>query len=587
VTVLTLVAVGLFARIAGLGYRIAHWDEARVAYWVDYARESGSFAYRHIIHGPFIQHADRYLFELLGTSDFVARLPVAVVGALLPLVALLFRERLRDDETVALAFFLAANPALLYYSRFMRSDVLVGTFMLATLGFLIRFLDTRQPRYLWPAALALAFGFASKENAILYLVTWAGASVLLLDRNLVRVDATRSPVTRTIAWAREQYRRNTPLKARARSLARAYGGHVLGSVLVFALVTLFMFAPRGAGIEGMQYPPATAEQGAVGLWQALGDPASLPSLVGQTVSQIRAEYLSWGGGASSLTVDQYQTRLLGMLGGLVRTSLALVALAGVGVVRERYGVADSRPLVLFAAYAAVASLVGYPLGFSINSGWKWNMIHVLLPLSIPAAVGFGIVIRWGREAIQQDDPVDVGLSTLVAVLVVGLVVTTGFQFVYQSPQTDANPLVQFGQPSDDMRPALDRIERISSEQGGPHVLIYDDPSPNDDSDRPYVRSVAESTNESVSWNFRPVCSEWSNMLPLNWYFAADDIEATCARSEADVRAKLESDSIPVIVTRGSGPDVPQSIAAEYDRYEYSIRYDDGHRMAIYVRSTAS
>jgi len=173
-TVLAITAVALLVRLLALGARPMHYDEARVGYWVLHYIDTGSFTYRHGIHGPFVQHVNRYLFPLIGASDFTARLPVAVVGGLLPAVALLFREHLDRAELVALALFLSFNSVLVYYSRFMRSDVLLAGFMFGAFGLLVRFYDTRDVRYLYGVAVLAGFGFATKENALVYALTWLG-----------------------------------------------------------------------------------------------------------------------------------------------------------------------------------------------------------------------------------------------------------------------------------------------------------------------------------------------------------------------------------------------------------------------------
>src|SRR6056297_3175322 len=98
--VLLVVAAGLVARLLFLGQRVAHFDEGRVAYWALNYLETGEISYRYIVHGPLAQYADAWVFALLGANDFTMRLFVAVIGALLPLSALLFRQRLRDTETV-------------------------------------------------------------------------------------------------------------------------------------------------------------------------------------------------------------------------------------------------------------------------------------------------------------------------------------------------------------------------------------------------------------------------------------------------------------------------------------------------------
>src|SRR6056297_2220217 len=98
--VLAITALALAVRLVGLGVRIFHWDEGRVAYWILRYHESGQFAYRPIVHGPFLFIVNDWVFSIpfLGASDFSARLIVALVGGLLPLSAWLLRDRLRDAE---------------------------------------------------------------------------------------------------------------------------------------------------------------------------------------------------------------------------------------------------------------------------------------------------------------------------------------------------------------------------------------------------------------------------------------------------------------------------------------------------------
>jgi len=185
--ILAVTAAGLVARLFALGHRVAQWDEGRVAYWTLRYEATGLWHYRPIVHGPFLFHVDARVFSLFGANDFTLRLVVAIVGGLLPLAAWLFRERLRDSETVALSLLLAFNPFLLYYSRFFRNDVLVATFMLLGVGLFVRAVDAGDHRYLYAAVAVVALGFTTKENALVYPLCWFGAGVLLLDHRLLRV----------------------------------------------------------------------------------------------------------------------------------------------------------------------------------------------------------------------------------------------------------------------------------------------------------------------------------------------------------------------------------------------------------------
>ncbi|MFC7137443.1 flippase activity-associated protein Agl23 [Halobaculum litoreum] len=192
-TVAAVVAVvvgSLLLRTVQLGARVFHWDEGRVGYWILRFDANGEFFYRPIIHGPFLPVVNNVLFDLIGASDFAARLPVAVVGGLLPLSALLLRRHLRDREVVALALLLSVDPLLVYYGRFMRGDVLVGSFCVAAFALVVYALDTRRTLPLFGAAALLGLGFTAKENALVYLACFLGAGFLLLDHRVVRTART-------------------------------------------------------------------------------------------------------------------------------------------------------------------------------------------------------------------------------------------------------------------------------------------------------------------------------------------------------------------------------------------------------------
>ncbi|MFW5956068.1 MAG: flippase activity-associated protein Agl23, partial [Halorhabdus sp.] len=184
-----VVVLALVLRLAGLGVRVAHWDEGRVGYWILRTAATGHWEYRPIIHGPFVQHVTRWLIGVVGPSDFTMRFPVALIGSVLPLSALLFRTRLRDSETIALGLVLALNPLLLYYSRFMRSDLPVAAFSFVALGALVAAVDTDRRRYLHLAVISFALALTAKENSILYLLSWLGAGTAVLG-----------------AWIFDQYR---------------------------------------------------------------------------------------------------------------------------------------------------------------------------------------------------------------------------------------------------------------------------------------------------------------------------------------------------------------------------------------------
>ena len=163
-TVAGLTLLSLLVRLAFLGDRVAHFDEGRVAYWIVEYSETGVLFYRPIIHGPLLHLLNGPLFGLFGATDFLMRLVPALVGGLLPLVALLFRHRLREEAVVSMALLLALNPVLVYYSRFMRGDVIAGGLSFLTFACLVRAVDFDDGRYLYGATFALAVGLDRRAS---------------------------------------------------------------------------------------------------------------------------------------------------------------------------------------------------------------------------------------------------------------------------------------------------------------------------------------------------------------------------------------------------------------------------------------
>lgn len=234
VSLITLLA--LTVRLFALGGRVAHQDEARVAFWAYRYMKTDVYWYRPIVHGPFLTIVDSYVFSLLGTSDFTMRLVVAVVGGLLPLSALLYSHRLRSNETIALALALGANPILIYYSRFYRNDLLLAGFMFVAFGFFLRAYDHHRPAFVYLGTVVFALAFTTKENALVYPVAWVGAAVLLWDRRLLvnRIEdrGFRSAVIK-------------PVRQIASGL-RNWWLHLAMAIVEFFAIFVFFYAPRGS-----------------------------------------------------------------------------------------------------------------------------------------------------------------------------------------------------------------------------------------------------------------------------------------------------------------------------------------------------
>jgi len=601
--VAAITVLGLALRLVALGDRVAHFDEGRVAYWALHYRESGSFAYRYIIHGPFIQHVDSWVFAAVGPSDFAMRLPVAVVGGLLPLSALLFRRHLRRTEVVAFALLLAVNPVLLYYSRFMRSDVLVAAFMFAAFGMLVRFADSRKPRYLYATTALMALGFASKENALVYVVTWLGATGLLVakrlflpggfrdaGRFLLAVPSTGAVRTRIVQWAKGRFavvlgtlRSFRDRHDSALRVLGVYAIHIVLAALLFGVVSLFFYAPRGGGVPGIEYPPVPPSAGTVGFWEGVTNPSLFGELLRVTVDRVADQWVEWlpsedGGGNVSdeesifgiKSVDDYEDHFGVFIKAMAYGSAPLAAFAGLGYLFDRLGYTTPRHLVPFLFYCGFVSIFGYPLGTDI--GAPWIVTHAVVPLALPAAVALAAVVDWSGEALSADDVVGVAVSGAAFLLVGTLVAYTAGTMVYTNTTVDGNAFAQYAQPDQSIQEELREMDRVAAENNGTDIVVYHGASGGEyDGANAYVKEDRGEWNESW-WNTRPTCLEWHNTLPLPWYVAAGEMDVDCENRAGALGDRLGDDGPPIVITQQYDSTVPG------DRLEAAGYEGTGHRM---------
>ena len=526
---LAVLAVTLFSltlRFFALGSRAFHWDEGRVGYWILRYAENGIWEYHAVIHGPFVYHVNKYLFQLFGASDFVARAPVAVVSGLLPLTAWLFRERLNRVEMVTVGLFFAANPIILYYSRFMRNDVLLAAFMIYALAFYTRLFDTRKPRYLYAGTLMLALAFTTKENVLVYVVTWLGAAVLLLDHRLQLVagaDDRKALLAREARETRDALWRD------------GWALHLVFGLLFFFAVVIFFYAPRSRGIPEP------------GLWKAFSNPGLFPAVIEEaTVGSWESFVGKWGEGNQKSYLDTFQS--LGAV--LWRSSAALLALAGVGFLTDRYVGDKPRDVVAFAFYWGFVSIIGYPV--IVENAFPWEVVHAVVPLAIPAGVGLAILVRWGSEAITEGDGMSATLAALLVLLVAGQVAATAATTTYMHPadqylgdgESERNALVQYGQPAEGIRPTLERVRYAATNNGGTDVLYYGSDF--------YVADESKNDRWAAGGG-------WYDRLPLPWYTEMYGAEV----DSTDDLQTIGTNPPPVVVARAGDREV---VAQRLDGY---------------------
>ncbi|WP_313692880.1 flippase activity-associated protein Agl23 [Halorarum halobium] len=531
-----LALLALVLRLWDLGARAMHFDEARVGYWTLRYVDTGHYAYRPIVHGPFLEIATAPLLSAFGPSEFVVRLLPALLGAALPLTALAFRDALEGAEVVALAAFLACNPLLLFFSRFFRADVPLAAFAFAAFALAYRAYRTapRRPtaavRDLLAAGLLLGLALTTKENVVVYLFCVGGAAgvglAVLWWNGREGDDGPAAPV-------RDAITRLRPLLPAA-----------VPALLLALLVAWFFYVPRGysPGLGDLAgQPVAVLSAGTVGAWESFAgslwagthDHPYLPFLAHLLGS------VAVGGAAL------YGAALLGFVGELRRA-----------VPRSLRGVPDDsrrppRPLVVATAAWGLVALAGYPLAADIMA--PWLAVHALVPLAVPASVGAVAVLRSGRRWWTGGDRFAAAALACVVLLVgtqAGFVAVTTS---YSEPTPRVNFLAQGAQPGDDLDPLSNDVEAAAGSGG---VLYYGEQFwlPNES-----VAAVPPRTNPDwLGW--------WINRLPLPWYTERAGAETSYARSPDAV----PEDPPPVVVAAADEAGEVAPLLDGYVRQEYDF-----------------
>jgi uncharacterized protein (TIGR03663 family) len=577
--------VATLVRLVELGHRVFYYDEAWFGYWVLRTVETGAWEYRAILHGPFYARVNELVFPILGASDFTARLVVALVGGLLPLAALLFRNHLRDVEVLALSLLLAFSPVLVYYSRFMRKDLPLAAFMFVAMGLAVRATDTGQRRYLYAGAAALGVAVTTKESALLWLVAWLGAGLLVLDRVLVGRAQADGGGTDGGAGADGPVAYLRGLAARAGSGARSWGWHLSGAAGLFLAVVVYFYAPRAG------------DTARVGLWKALGGEfGTLPDvLAAATLGSVDEAISYWVEGG--LQGHPYLPYLTDTLRTLSVGALAVCLLAVVGFCYDRYA-REPRALVGFNTYAGVAAVVGYPLANFLPV--PWSTVHAVVPLAVPAAVGAGAVYRWGQGELslglaRADLPsvrADGGLPTgrlpsreraarglrvaVAGLLLVGLAASSAVTVVEtsyldsdrNSRLEGGNELVYYAQAPDELREPVEAIQAAAATGGGDLDVLY------------VGESVAMDESED---DYPPPPGAWFERLPLPWYTEAAGADVA---SVADPAA-IENPPPVVVTTEADYRAVEHQLGEGYTRELHALDGIGDRTVVVFTRGSGA
>ncbi len=169
----TLFLIGLGMRLVRLGDQAVHHDESLHGYFGYQIAIGNEYEHSPLTHGMFLFELIAAMFFLFGDSEFTLRLGMVLFGSALIFVPLLLRKQLGDVGALLTSVMLTFSPALFYFSRFARNDILMAFFIAVLVVAMWRYVEEQRHRWLYITATVLGFSMATKESAYIFVVIFA------------------------------------------------------------------------------------------------------------------------------------------------------------------------------------------------------------------------------------------------------------------------------------------------------------------------------------------------------------------------------------------------------------------------------
>ncbi|MBA4385645.1 MAG: hypothetical protein C0410_12980 [Anaerolinea sp.] len=165
----------ILTRLLGLGSRVMSHDESLHVFYSWLITTGGGYIHSPMMHGPFLFESTSLVNFLFGANDFASRLVPAVMGILIVIfIPQLLKPWIGKTGAMVGSLLLLVSPYMLYYSRYIRHDILVIAWMLLTVFAILGFLFNRKEKYLVILVTALALMFSTMEITFIYLAVFAG-----------------------------------------------------------------------------------------------------------------------------------------------------------------------------------------------------------------------------------------------------------------------------------------------------------------------------------------------------------------------------------------------------------------------------
>jgi predicted membrane-bound mannosyltransferase/DNA-binding beta-propeller fold protein YncE len=181
---IVLIVIALLSRTIGLGDRAMSHDESLHAVYSFQLFDGRGYQHQPMMHGPlkFILNAGMYF--LFGVNDWSARIEVALFGVLMIGLLWMMRPWLGRVGAFLAAAMFAISPALLFYSRYIRDEVMLCALLILWVIAMFRYLQTRSMKWLLWTTVAVAFAFLTMEASFIFGALFGGFLILALAAQL-------------------------------------------------------------------------------------------------------------------------------------------------------------------------------------------------------------------------------------------------------------------------------------------------------------------------------------------------------------------------------------------------------------------
>ncbi len=177
-----LIVAAFITRFYNLGQRVMSHDESLHTQFGWYLWQGRGFQHSPLMHGVLRFELTAFSYWLFGDNDFTSRIFPALMGVVAVGLMFYYRRWLGRTGALVAALLMLISPFMLYYTRYLRDEPYVIVWGLLTALCVIRYLETRENRYLYWLAAVTALFYTTMEASYIYIAI----TMLFLGLHLLR-----------------------------------------------------------------------------------------------------------------------------------------------------------------------------------------------------------------------------------------------------------------------------------------------------------------------------------------------------------------------------------------------------------------